>query len=418
MRLLQISWRNVFRNKRRTILTMMILILGSTGLITVGGFFGSMQDRLRETVIHSSYGHLQVSTLGYFDKGLINPHDYLMHNFEEHRRRIEAMPHVLYTVPRIKFGGMLSTDKNSLSVIAYGVDPAKEQRMSDHRYVSAKHPTVRIVEGQDLDLADPYGITLGVTLMKALGLKVGDSVSFITTRDGGAIDGADFRIRGVFETVLRDVGDRLIKMNLSTAENILAIPDQVHSLLVILDETTHTNVVKTELESHFRHTRAPLEVKTWLEQGTYYQQSKALMDRIYFVMEAILSIIFIFSISNTISMALLERIREYGTMMAMGNARGTIFEMIFLETTLLGLIGGLLGLIVAIGVSKLISTIGIEMPPLPSMTTAGAYVADILVSPRLLIQTFLITFVATLVSSIIPGYRASHLNIVHALGYV
>src|SRR4051812_7728545 len=103
-RLLQISTRNVLRNKRRSVLTLSILILGTTGLLLVGGFFNFMIDGLREQYIHSQTGHLQVNLQGYSDKGTSAPFKYLMKNASQVQREIESNPHVLYTVPSLKLG--------------------------------------------------------------------------------------------------------------------------------------------------------------------------------------------------------------------------------------------------------------------------------------------------------------------------
>src|SRR5579885_523755 len=110
-RLLQISFRNVFRNKRRTLLTLLVLTLGSTGLILVGGFFGGIHDSFREMFIHSQSGHLQIGQKGYYDNGVAAPFKYLMKDAFKVETLIAQNPHVLYAVPQIKSGGMANKDK-------------------------------------------------------------------------------------------------------------------------------------------------------------------------------------------------------------------------------------------------------------------------------------------------------------------
>jgi putative ABC transport system permease protein len=115
-------------------------------------------------------------------------------------------------------------------------------------------------------------------------------------------------------------------------------------------------------------------------------------------------------------MNLFERMREFGTMMAIGNSRETIFSMIFLEASLLGLIGAFLGIGIGCIVGQIISTVGIEMPPPPM--GSFSYYAVISLEPILLLQVFFIAFISTILAALIPAYRASHFNIIHALGYV
>lgn len=184
-RLLFLAGRNIFRNKRRSLLSLAILIMGSAGLILVGGFFANVMEGFREVFIHSQTGHLQINADGYYEKGASSPFKYLMGDVERVRQEIAKNPEVLYTVPRLKFGGMVSSDETNIAVMAIGVDPILERRMGSYRTSERNAPSMNILEGQDLDPADPYGAVLGKGLMKALGLRVGDSINFITTRQKG-----------------------------------------------------------------------------------------------------------------------------------------------------------------------------------------------------------------------------------------
>jgi putative ABC transport system permease protein len=402
--------------KRRSFITVSILTLGSTGLILIGGFFENLTEGLREQFIHSQVGHLQVSMAGYYARGARSPLDYLMQDVPEIEKIIRTIPHVSYTVPRLKFSGILGARNSSIAVMAFGVDPVLEHRMGSLKFSHAKHESTHIVEGSDLDPADPYGIIVGNGLLKALGLQIGDSVSFLTTRRHGTIDGDYYHIRGVFETVIKDFDDRAIKINLVNAQKVLGIPDQVHSLLVILDKTENTLAAKDQLDKEVKKRGLNLESITWDQQGFYYRQSKALLDRIYFVIQIVLTIIFFFSIMNTISMSVFERMREFGTMMAIGNTKLVVFSTIVFEGVILGLIGAVMGLGVGCIMAKIISSVGIEMPP-PPQATYG-YFAMISLNPSLLCQTVSMAFVSSLFASFLPGYRASNFKIVEALEYV
>ncbi|MCE9625589.1 MAG: ABC transporter permease [Deltaproteobacteria bacterium] len=415
-RLLQISWRNVFRNKRRSILTLMILVLGSSGLIVIGGFFENIMEGYREQFIHSQSGHLQVNRTGYFKKGASAPLDYMMPNAEQVRREIEGEPHVTFTVPRLKFGGLASTDNASIAVLAVGTDAVAEHKMGLAKAANDDNPSTNIIAGNDLDPKDTHGVLLGKGLSEALGVKPGDHVTFLTTRQAGAMDGAEMRVRGIFETIAKDFDDHAMKMNLATAQQLLDTPNQVHSFLVLLDQTTNTDLVQANLKSKFLASNSQLETLSWEEQGLFYRQSKEMLMKIYSTIQLIICVIFVFSIANTINMALFERIREFGTMMAIGNGRGTIFMTIFSEAGILGLLGSALGITIGIGLAHLISAIGIEMPP-PPQSSAGYY-AMITVTPKLVAQTFGISMLATMISSFFPALRATRFRIVQALGYV
>jgi putative ABC transport system permease protein len=196
----------------------------------------------------------------------------------------------------------------------------------------------------------------------------------------------------------------------------MGLSDEVHTLLVLLDETERTNDLRQILAARLGISKRGLELKTWEEAGDYYRQSKAMLDRIFTVIQLIVCIVFFFSIANTLNMALHERIREFGTMMAIGNGRPTIFGVILLEASFMGLLGAVLGLLVGAGTAHAVSAMGIEMPPPPN--GSNPYAAMISLSEPLLWRTFLISFGSTIVSAIPPAFRFCRCPIVEALGYV
>ncbi len=410
-----IAWRNIFRNKRRCFLTVSILVLGCTGLILIGGFFDNMIGGFGEVFIHSQTGHIQVNVKGYYQKGARAPLDFLLPNADQLEQAILSNPNVTLIAPRLKFQGMVSSGETAVAVMALGVDPVAETKMGSFQTTGENMPSTNIVAGKDLDASDPYGILVGKGLLEALGLKVGDSLNFLTTRQGGALDGSEFHIRGAFETFIKDFDDRALKMDLKTSQSLLGLKDEVHSLLVILEDTKKTDSVKASLVASLQSHHPELEFFTWVEQGQYYRQSKELLRQIYAIIQVIISIIFFFSIANTINMILLERMREFGTMMALGNKRSTIFALIFVETALLGLLGSAAGLLVGSGLAKVVSMVGIPIHP---PQAAGNYYCMIDLSPMLLTKTFVLSMVSSVLSSLIPAYRVSHFPIIHALGYV
>lgn len=202
-RLIHISWRNIFRNRRRTFLTLGVLAFGCAGMMIIGGFFISIMDGFRDQFVHSQTGHLQVNAPDYYQYGSRAPLEYLMKNPDVIRREIESAPGVAYVVPRLKLAGMASSDKASVAVLVTGTDPDLENRMGSSKAENSKIPSIQIVEGRALTAADEGGALLGQGLMTALNLKIGDYVTFLTTREEGAIDGGPFRIVGTFQTIDR-----------------------------------------------------------------------------------------------------------------------------------------------------------------------------------------------------------------------
>jgi len=395
---------------------MAVLTIGSAGMILVGGFFANILEGLREQLIHSQTGHLQVSAKDFFRKGVTSPYDYLMRNSEEVKLALESEDHVLFTVPRLMVSAMASSDKTSVAVTVLGTDADKERRMGSAKAKNSEISSMHIDEGTDLSSSDKFGAIMGKGLLSALGLKVGDSVTVVTTHEGGAIDSAQYTIRGTFVTIMKEVDDHVMKVNLASAQSLMGVQGAVHSLIAVLDKTESAPAVQARLTELFGPKGWALEVMRWDELQPYYAQSKDMLEKIYTVIRMIICIVFFFSIANTVNMSLMERIREFGTMMAIGNQRGMIFFAILMEVLFLGALGAGAGLLVGSGLAEIVSALGIEMPPPPQ--GSNTYLAMINLSPSLLGATFLTALVCTVVSGMMPAWRAVRLRIVEALGYV
>lgn len=414
--LFKISWRNILRNKRRTFLTLCILTLGSTGLLVIGGFFHNIIEGFRDQYIHSQSGHLQINAKGYFRKGSADPYNYIIENLPEVNRLILSNPHVAFTVPRIKFGALVNNNNSSVAIMALGSDPIGEERMGRHKVDNAKYNSMNISEGQGLNAAKPNGTIVGKGLLETLGLEVGKNFSLIANQKSGALEGANLEVSGVFQTIVKDFDDRAMKIPFETAQKLVGMEGEAHTILVLLDRTENTELVRSELEANFKTAGLNLEVITWTETSQFYLQGKEMLDSIFRTVQFIIAIIFIFSIANTLNMSIFERIREFGTMMAIGNHRSTIFTIIFAEAIILGLLGACVGIGFGAGVAKIISAIGIEMPPPPQ--GSYSYYAVISLTPRLVLETFVLAILATTLSAITPAVRASRFKIIQALGYV
>ncbi|HEX5037522.1 MAG TPA: FtsX-like permease family protein [bacterium] len=415
-KLLKIAFKNVFRNKRRTLLTLGVLIAGGAGLIVMGGYFENLMHNLGEKIIHAQTGHLQIDLKNYYKLGVTDPLGYLMQDSEDVRRKIESVPHVMFTVPRLSFSGMISTDKTSMAVSINGTDPFAENRMGSFMASNAKIPSIAIKEGRELDPAHKEEILLGVGLMKALDLKLGDWVMLLTTREEGAVDGNRFRVVGVFETVMRESDNRSVKINVAAAQGMLGAPGKLHSLQAVLDKTENTEAARKAVVAALGGKDSAFEVLTWEEMSAYYRQGKELFRKIFVVITLIFGVVFFFSAGNSVSMSLMERTREFGTMMAIGNSRSAILFVILLETLVLGVIAGALSLVCGVGLAKIITAIGIEMPPTPNASTGT--IAVISVTAPLLLKSFFLTVVSAFLASVPPAYRTTKIRIVEALGYV
>jgi putative ABC transport system permease protein len=183
--------------------------------------------------------------------------------------------------------------------------------------------------------------------------------------------------------------------------------------VLLLEKTEDTQTVVDSLRSTYAG--RGLEFVPWTDLADFYNKTVVLFRKQVGVIEVIIGMIIILTIANSMMMNIAERTGEIGTAMAVGVTRAIIMRQFLLEGLLLGIIGGVVGLVVGGIAAYVISMIGIPMPPPPGM--ARGYIAEILLSAKLLLNAFLLAIVTALLASIYPAWRASRLQIVDALRF-
>ncbi|MBU0701904.1 FtsX-like permease family protein [bacterium] len=186
--------------------------------------------------------------------------------------------------------------------------------------------------------------------------------------------------------------------------------------MLLLDKTEHTQEVTQQLNLLFKEKGLDLELKTWSELAPFYQAVVRLYNGMFGVVKVIIAILVLFSIANTMTMSVFERVKEIGTLRAIGTKKSGILKLFLWEGFLIGIIGAVLGIITGILVAQGINLCGgIYISPPPGMTTG--YNALILIVPGVLLYSFLSTVVISTISSLYPALRATRLSIVESLGH-
>jgi len=286
------------------------------------------------------------------------------------------------------------------------VEPEKERELGI---------TVSIVEGEDLSSEEPEEGIIGKGLAEGLGVKIDDYLTILTSTAEGALNAVDLKLRGIFRTGVKEYDDVAVMVPMELAKTLL-YTENVQSIVVVLDETENTDLVADNLRKEFSQANLDLEIKTWSDLATFYHQVVQLYGGIFWVVRLIILIIVIFSIANTMTMSVFERMREIGTIRAMGTKRRGVLSLFLMEGLILGALGGALGLAFGIIAAKLLSIKGIYIPPPPTMTEG--YTALINIVPKDLIFAFSLAVGTSLVSSIYPAFKAARLKVVDALRYI
>ena len=184
-----------------------------------------------------------------------------------------------------------------------------------------------------------------------------------------------------------------------------------HVLVVMLHQTEETERVVNALQAGFGS--QGFEVARWNKLSDFYEKTIDLYDQQFGVLRLIILLMVLLSVANSVNMTIFERTREFGTVIALGTRPTSVFRTVMMESTLIGLIGALLGMIIGSLLALGISAIGIPMPPPPNANLG--YTAEIRLVPWEVVSSGLIGFAATVLASIRPARRVSKLDVVESL---
>lgn len=401
--LLKIALLNLGRNRGRTLAAVMAVASGVIAFLLAGGYINWVFVDMREATIHSQLGHIQIVRPQFFDKGIATPYEFLLPADGKEQTTVKALPGFVSLAPRLTFSGLINRGDTTVSFSGEGIDPVAEKPITTR---------ITLLEGKEMTSSNEKSVMLGEGLAKNLGAKPGDTVVLLTTTASGSASALEVTIAGIFATVTKEYDDYALRLPIDQARKLMRV-NSATSWVVVLDEWQRTDPAVTLLENALPATE--FQIVPWHALSDFYNKTVELFKKQVHVVRAIIGLIIILTISNTLTMAVLERTTEIGTSLAIGMLRSTIIQMFILEGGLIGMVGGTIGLVFGYLLSLLISAIGIPMPPAPGM--AHGYIAGIIVSSELAMDAFFLAIVTTLLASTLPAWKAGRMNVVDALRY-
>lgn len=399
-----ISAKSLSRNRRRTLIALATIVGGLVAQILASGFINWVLYAMREATILSQLGHAQITRQGYFESGVADPYRFLLPGESQSFETALGSDGVITITPRLAFSGLVSHDEATVSFIGEGVDPRTEPLVSVY---------INLADGEQLASDDTNGVLMGRGLAEALGVKPGDVVVLLGNTADRRVNAVEAVVRGTFTSVAKEYDDNALRIPISLARKLIRVEGST-TWVALFDDTDRTTERIESLESVFA--KDGYEITPWTDLADYYSRTEALFKKQISVVQAMISIIIILTISNTLFMTVMERTREIGTLMAFGFKRKDILQMFLTEGIILGLAGGLCGVVVGMGLAETISAIGIPMPPAPG--TSEGYLGRILVDAPILASAFVLGVVSCFIATLLPAWRASRMIIVDALRHV
>lgn len=400
---LSLSWKNIWRNKLRSSIIIFAVTLG----IIVGTFisafeWGFMEQRIN-SVIANELSHIQVHRQDYNLEDLqFQPFD-----FEERYREIliEEKRIKAFT-ERIVLGGMISTAQGNLPVRIVGVEVEKEEKVTKIGD--------ELVEGVFFDKLKKNEVVVGKVLAERLGIRLKSKVIIRFHDDKLQENIGAFRVVGIFEKV----NDQLEQLQIYVNRDVLKQAkflntSQISELAVLLKSNEYLDSVSTILSSSY----PDLKVETWAEAMPELSSSLEMYEQIQLIIMGIVMLALAFGIVNTMLMAVLERTKEIGVLMAIGMKKIQIGLMFFLESLFLSLLGLPLGLFFAYIIIGYFSDRGIDLGAFAEGINSFGF--DSFVYPIMKKEFYYnistVVIVISMLASLFPFIKAIRMNPVQAL---
>ncbi len=402
-----IAWRNLVRQKRRTILMGAVVAFGFAAFALAGGFIAQSFEGLKEGTIRT-VGQLQIVDRRAVARTEEKTLEFGLPDASRARGIASRDPAVSAVLPRIDFVGLAASGAKSVPYLGVGVDPEPE--------ASATFARELVVAGKYLSGGGGDDVVLGTGLASALQVKTGDSITLMATTPDGSLNAVDAVVAGLADVQIKELNDRYLVCGVALASRLLQSPETVSKLVVFLKRGADEGKAAERLRRALIAAGYPVVVRNWRELAVFYGQVKLLYIGIFGFVGAVLVVIVILSAAIVMTMAVTERTREIGTLRALGTRPSGILKMFLLEGAALAIAGCGAGMFLALLVRAVLNASGIILPPPPGATHGMPI--HVQFYPLAYAAGLLAMIGTMLAASYFPARRASRISIVDALSHV
>jgi putative ABC transport system permease protein len=430
--LLKLAARNLRRNQKRSLITLAALVVGVSAMVGARGFINGFRGMIVENQAKGVLGAVQVHRAGYIANVQSSPLTLDLADTPELRAALASVPGVKAVAPRIDFGAQLSTPDlrpppedgsdlpehergTSTFLMVTAFDPLLEQQVTPNRW-----DWVAAGRGTMVPSVDTPFIVLNDDFARALKLQpqaldvplppIERQVALVTADRDQALNGENVVLGGTFASVTPN--DRRVGyMSLQLAQRLLRMEGRVTEYALAIDPSVTPEQVKAALVEKLGPT---YEVHTWAERIPFVTDLVETQTKLFNIVSSIVLLVVLLGIVNAMLMNVLERVREIGTMLAVGMRRSQIVQLFLLEGAVTGVVGGVLGVGVGLLAVYVMNKVGVELP------APGAKVASVIhpfVEPLFVLRTLAQSVAGAALASIIPARRAAQLRPVEALAH-
>lgn len=406
MTFFRIAWSNLIRNRRRTIVTLMAIVVGIAMMVFTKGFNAGMVSQWGNSLIDEADGHLKIHHLDFYKFGISDREKVFIENPQRLVAEVRRNPHVRAVMSRTALAGLIGRNESSTTFYGAVNDLAQiDAVLPDHGKL--------VAEGQPLSVDDPNGVLIGRGLAKSLGARVGDELVILSSTIQGNQSSTLVHVRGLIRIRDNPRAEQSVLLGGLSDEMRVDLLDSgagTTELVVRLDAEQNVKEVADSLNRSFAAQGAPWIAEPWYSNREFSFLT-AIFKGIGITVTIILSLIVSFIISNAMLMSIFERIREVGSIRAIGAEKRQIYGLFYLEYLVMTSLGGLIGLAAGSLLIGLGQYTGISI-------SDGIFAG---VRPVLEIENLLISFLVPLgvaaVAVFFPIRSSCRMSIVDSLSY-
>ena len=349
MKTLVMAWRNLLRQKRRTLVTLSALIVGLCGVVVFQGYIASLMGSFRDGTIRAGIGHLQIAgSPGYFEDGEFNPYSYAMKDADTILADLKGRQDVRAAFPSTGFTAIAGQGEKSVTLLvkAYPAERMFFEPASGRVTAPAdRFGLGTLLSGSPPAAGDRDRLVLGETAARILGAGAGSVITLMAVLPDGGLNGRDFTVAAVYKAPGRD--KIFAFTDYDTAVDFTGI--QGAPVIHVIASSVGA------VDSIAARVPAGAVVRTWHDLATYFVQVNTMFSGFLTVIRAIILLVTLFVMANTMNRIVRERMREWGTLRAMGMTKRRILLLVVLEGCFQGVVGAAIGILLGFGVSALLN---------------------------------------------------------------
>jgi ABC-type lipoprotein release transport system permease subunit len=401
---LQLALRNLVRNRRRTLITLLTMIFGIGTLTLLSALNDGWLSQMKTNFILSYTGHLQIHARGFEASQNLNDR---IKDPEEISKLTQSYPEIAGWTQRIRTSGLASVGSSSVGIQIMATDPEQET------WVTSMDQ--RVTEGVWLRPGMMHDLILGHTVAQNLGAELGDRVILMVQRLNGEMVSEVFFLRGILETGAPQIDRSLALITLNSAQQWLQMGNSVTDIVIRADTHEHTDTLYRLFAQQLSELK--YEIMPWQELDPMVRQWLEFSDAYGFVILLVVIILVLIEILNTMLISLHERQKELGVIVAIGTTRAQIFSMLLLEAVMLIFIGALLGYVAGSLLVYSLAEAGINLTHFAN--AFEFFYMDPVIHPKLTRDSALkilsATLIAALLAGLYPAWKATRISLSHAL---